>query len=233
MDLYPAIDLRNGCCVRLAQGDFDRETVYRDDPVAQACAFAEAGAPWLHVVDLDAARRLGSNRDVVTAIAGAVDIPVQTSGGVRDASLLDAGASRIVIGSAALEEPELVRRLAADHPGAVAIGLDHWSGEVKVRGWVEGSGRRLMDVVDEFSDAGAAAFVVTDISRDGMLIGPDVDGMAALVERTTVPVVASGGVESTDDLRALRDTGVVGVIVGRAIYEQRFTIEEALTACGA
>jgi phosphoribosylformimino-5-aminoimidazole carboxamide ribotide isomerase len=233
VDLYPAIDLRGGCCVRLAQGDFDRETVYRDDPVAQACAFADAGAPWLHVVDLDAARRQGSNRDVVTAIANAVDIPVQTSGGVRDAALLAVGATRVVIGSAALDEPDLVRQLAAEHPGGVAIGLDHWSGEVRVRGWQEGSGRRLMDMVDEFADAGAAAFVVTDISRDGMLIGPDLDGMAALVERTTIPVVASGGVESTGDLRALRDTGVVGVIVGRAIYEQRFTIEEALAACEA
>src|SRR3954447_13025139 len=108
MDLYPAIDLRGGCCVRLAQGDFDRETVYRDDPVAQACAFADAGAPWLHVVDLDAARRQGSNRDVVTAIAKAVDIPIQTSGGVRDASLLAVGATRVVIGSAALDDPDLV-----------------------------------------------------------------------------------------------------------------------------
>jgi len=233
MDLYPAIDLRGGCCVRLAQGDFERETVYRDDPVAQAVAFAAAGVPWLHVVDLDAARRQGSNRDVVTAIAAAVDIPVETSGGVRDASLLDAGAARVVVGSAALDDPKLVRRLAADHPGRVAIGLDHWSGEVKVRGWEEGSGRRLMDVVDEFSDAGAAAFVVTDISRDGMLIGPDFDGLAALVERTPVPVIASGGVESTDDLRGLRDIGASGVIVGRAIYERRFTVEEALAACAA
>ena len=233
MDLYPAIDLRGGRCVRLVQGDFDRETVYGDDPVAVARGYEAAGAPWIHVVDLDAARRQGTNRDLVVAVAAAVGVPVQSGGGVRDGSLLDAGVGRVVVGSAALEDPDLVRRLAKEHPGRVAVGLDHRAGEVQVRGWEEGSGRRIEDVVDELADAGAAAFIVTDISRDGMLDGPDLDGLATLVRRTPVPVIASGGVSSLDDLRALTQTGVTGAIVGKALYEGRFTVEEAVAACAA
>src|SRR5437660_9060392 len=141
MELYPAIDLRGGRCVRLLQGDFDRETVYGDDPVAVAKEYEAAGAPWIHVVDLDAARRQGSNRSVVEAIASAVGVQVQTGGGVRDGSLLEHGVARVVLGSAALERPALVTELAAAHPGRIAVGLDHRGGEVRVRGWEEGSGR--------------------------------------------------------------------------------------------
>ncbi|MDQ1395193.1 MAG: phosphoribosylformimino-5-aminoimidazole carboxamide ribotide isomerase [Acidimicrobiaceae bacterium] len=231
MDLYPAIDLRAGRCVRLVQGDFDRETVYGDDPVATAKAFEAAGAQWVHVVDLDAARRQGSNRDIVEAVTAAVGIPVQTGGGVRDASLLATGVARVVAGSVALDDPEVVERMAAEHPGRVAVGLDHWGGEVKVRGWEEGSGRRLADLVERFAGAGVAAFVVTDISRDGMLVGPDVEGLAALAASTAVPVIASGGVGALDDLRALAGTGVAGAIVGKALYEGRFTVEDAVAAC--
>ena len=231
IDLYPSIDLRGGRVVRLLQGDFARETVYGDDPVTVAKSYADAGAPWVHIVDLDAAKRDGSNRELVTAVARAVAVPVQAGGGVRDASLLDDGVARVVIGSAAVDDPPLVAELALLHPKQIAVGLDHRDGEVRTRGWQEGSGHRLDDLVDQLSVPGVAAFVVTDIARDGVLAGPDVDGYRALVERTPVPIVASGGVGSLDDLRALHDTGVAGVIVGKALYEGRFTIDEAVAAC--
>jgi phosphoribosylformimino-5-aminoimidazole carboxamide ribotide isomerase len=229
--LYPAIDLRGGRVVRLHQGDFDQETVYDDDPIAVARSFEGAGASWIHVVDLDAARRTGSNRDVVVAIAGAVSVPVQSGGGVRDASLLDAGVARVVVGSAAVEDPELVRGLAGAYPDRVAVGLDHWDGEVRVRGWQEGSGRRLLEVAAELALPGVAAFIVTDISRDATLVGPDLDGLDQLRQATTVPVIASGGVGSLDDLIALRELGVAGVIVGKALYEGRFGLNEAVLTC--
>ncbi|MEY2434559.1 MAG: phosphoribosylformimino-5-aminoimidazole carboxamide ribotide isomerase [Acidimicrobiaceae bacterium] len=230
-DLYPAIDVRGGRVVRLHQGDFDQETVYDDDPVAVARSFETAGAKWIHVVDLDAARRAGSNRDVVVAVAAAVSIPVQTGGGVRDGSLLDAGVARVVLGSAAVEDPDIVRRLADAYPQRVAVGLDHWDGEVRVRGWEQGSGRRLSDVANELALPGVAAFVVTDISRDATLVGPDLVGLGELQRATTVPVIASGGVGSLGDLVALRTLGVAGVIVGKAIYEGRFRVDEAVLAC--
>ncbi|MFS8584885.1 MAG: HisA/HisF-related TIM barrel protein, partial [Acidimicrobiia bacterium] len=177
-ELYPAIDLRGGRCVRLLQGDFGRETVYGDDPVAQARAFVAGGARWLHVVDLDAARTgTPANRDVVAAIAAAVDVPVQAGGGVRDDAaadaLLAAGVRRVVVGTAALDDPDWVRRLAARHPGRVAVGLDARGREVAVRGWTEGSGQDLVEVARRFDDAGVAALVVTEIGRDGTLAGPD------------------------------------------------------------
>ena len=230
-DLYPAIDLRGGRVVRLHQGDFDQERVYDDDPVAVARSFEAAGAPWIHVVDLDAARRVGSNRDAVVAIAAAVSVPVQTGGGVRDGSLLDDGVARVVVGSAAVEEPSLVEELAATYPGRIAIGLDHRSGELRTRGWLDYSGVRVEELVDRLSMDGIGAFVVTDIARDGVLAGPDVDGLRALAARTTVPVIASGGVGRLEDLVALRTTGVAGAIVGKAIYEGRFGVDEAVLAC--
>jgi len=231
VDLYPAIDLRHGRCVRLHQGDFDQETVYGDDPVAVARSFAEAGAPWVHVVDLDASRRDGSNRDLVVAVAKEAGIPVQTGGGVRDGSLLEEGVQRVVLGSVAVEEPHLVRELGERYPGRVAVGLDHRDGEVRTRGWEEGSGRDLLDLVKELEGDHVAAFIVTDISRDGVLAGPDVDGYAGLLATTSVPIIASGGVGTLDDLRALAALdGLSGVIVGKAIYERRFTVAEALAA---
>lgn len=230
-DLYPSIDLRGGKVVRLHQGDFDQETVYDGEPVAVARAFEAAGAPWIHVVDLDAARRSGSNRDLVVAVARAVSVPVQTGGGIRDGSLLNDGVARIVLGSAAIEDPGLVRALAAEYPARVAVGLDHWDGEVRVRGWEEGSGRRLHDVAGELALPGVAAFVVTDISRDATLVGPDLEGLGALQRVTAVPVIASGGVGSLADVVALRELGVAGVIVGKAIYEGRFDVSEAVLAC--
>jgi phosphoribosylformimino-5-aminoimidazole carboxamide ribotide isomerase len=238
MDLYPAVDLRDGRCVRLYQGDYARETVYGDDPVAQARGFAADGAPWLHVVDLDAARTgEPRNRSVVAAIAAAVDVPVQAGGGVRDDAaadaLLAAGVRRVVVGTAALDDPDWVRRLAARHPGRVAVGLDARGHEVAVRGWVERSDHDLVDVARRFADAGVAALVVTEIGRDGTLAGPALDQLAAVLAATELDVVASGGVGSIDDLRALAglDVGgrrLAGAIVGRALYEGTVRVPDAL-----
>lgn len=238
MHLYPAIDLRDGKCVRLHQGDYGQETVYGDDPVAQAVAFADAGAGWIHVVDLDAARTgVPVNRDIVAAIAAAVDVPVQTGGGVRDtaaaAALFSAGVERVVIGTAALTDPDFVRDLARDH--RVAVGLDAKAGEVATEGWLVGSGRTVLDVARSFADAGVDAFVVTDISRDGTLAGPDLVGLRDVVEATPVDVIASGGVGGLDDLRSLTAVeadgrGLAGAIAGTALYEGRFTVAEAVAA---
>lgn len=232
IDLYPAIDLRDGKVVRLLQGDYDQQTTYGDDPVAVAVSFADAGAQWIHVVDLDAARS-GSpvNRPVVAAIARALGgrAAVQTGGGVRtvgDAqSLADAGVARVVMGSAAVKDPSLVA--AASQVVPVAVGLDHRNGEVAVHGWTEGSGVQLADALGWFP--AAAAFVITDIARDGMLTGPDVDGLAAAARATSIPVIASGGVSSLADIAALRAVpGIGGIITGKAVYEGRFTVAEAL-----
>jgi len=224
--------------VRLYQGDYDRETVYGDDPVAQALAFQAEGASWVHVVDLDAARTgEPRNRDVVAAIAGALDVPVQTGGGIRDeaaaAALFDAGVARVVLGTAALEDPALVRRLAARYP--VAVGLDARGRDVAVRGWLRGSGADLLDLAAAFADAGVAALVVTEISRDGTLEGPDLVGLESVLAATPVPVIASGGVGTLDDLHSLAGLEAAGrhlsgAIVGRAVYEGAFTVSDAVAA---
>lgn len=240
MELYPAIDLRDGRCVRLYQGDFDRETTYGDDPVAQARIFADAGSDWIHVVDLDAARTGEPvNRAVVAAIAAAVSARVQAGGGVRDVAtaeaLLGAGVARVVVGTAALERPELVAELCRAHPGQVALGLDVRGEEVAVRGWTAGSGQAVLEAARSFEDVGVAALVVTQINVDGTLQGPDMDGLARLLEGTDLDVVASGGVGRLDHLRSLARLDVdgrtlAGAIVGRALYEGAFTIDEALAA---
>jgi phosphoribosylformimino-5-aminoimidazole carboxamide ribotide isomerase len=232
MDLYPAIDLRGGRCVRLHQGDFDQETIYGDDPVAQAQTFAGAGVPWVHVVDLDASRKQGSNRAIVAAVATMIlPVPVQTGGGVRDGALLEAGVERVVLGSLAIDDPGAAKALVDAYPGRVAIGLDHWDGEIRTRGWEERSGVQLLDAVAWPEFEGAASFVVTNIAKDATLQGPDLEGLAQVVRATTTPVVASGGVGTLHDLRSLTGTGVEGVIVGKALYEGRFTVEEAVAAC--
>jgi len=236
MDLYPAIDLLDGRCVRLYQGDYDQETIYNNDPVTQALAFEADGANWIHVVDLDAART-GSpqNRSVVGAIAAAVDIPVQTGGGVRDLAsaraLAELGVRRVVVGTAALENPELVAAIAAEQP--VAVGLDVRGREVSVRGWTAGSGRDVLEIARSFEDAGVAALIVTQISQDGTLSGPDLEGLSLVLGATTIPVIASGGVGELTDLHALgsleaEGRPLVGVIVGKALYEGRFTLPQAL-----
>ena len=241
MDLYPAIDLRDGKCVRLLQGDYAHETVYGDDPVAQALAFVEAGARWIHVVDLDAARTgIAENRAVVAAIAEAVSVPVQTGGGVRSLeaaqALFDAGVERVVIGTAALRDPDLVVTLAQQH--RVAVGLDAKSGEVATDGWLVGSGRSVAEVAGSFADTGVDAFVVTDIGRDGTLGGPDIAGLSEILAVTQTDVIASGGVGSLDDLRELDSIEVngrrlSGVIAGKAFYEGRLDVATAVAALGA
>lgn len=233
MDLFPAIDLRGGQAVRLTQGDFDRETIYDDNPIARAKAFEAAGAKWLHVIDLDAARTQGTNRDIVVAIAQSVSIPVQTGGGVRDATLLQQGVERIVCGSIAMNNPGFVQSLIHSYPGRVAVGLDHRGGEVLTRGWEVHSGVSLHEALQWPQFADAPAVIITNIAHDAMLSGPDLEGLADAVSATRVPIIASGGVSSLDDLRKLRDMGVAGVIVGKAIYENHFTVEEAVAACEA
>lgn len=241
MDLYAAIDLRDGNCVRLIQGDYAREKVYGGDPVAVAREFEADGAPWIHVVDLDAARTgRPENRSVVAAIAAGVDVPVQAGGGIRDEfsaeALLEAGVARIVLGTAALDDPGMLRRVAARHPGRVAVGLDARHGEVVVRGWTQQSGRQLHEVLAEVEDALLGAVVVTDVSRDGMLSGPDAAGMGTVLAASRHPVVASGGVGTLDHLRALAAVEadgrrLLGVIVGMALHEGVFSVKEAVAAC--
>ncbi len=232
VQLYPAIDLRDGRVVRLLQGDYAQQTTYGDDPVAVAMSFVEQGARWIHVVDLDAARS-GSpvNRSVVAAIAHAVQgvAQVQTGGGVRtvdDArALADLGVARVVMGSAAVRSPNLVQQATAFI--AVAVGLDHRDGELAVHGWTQGSGVRLTDALSLFPSA--TAFVITDIARDGMLQGPDVQGLTAAAAATSVPIIASGGVSSLSDIAELAVVpGIGGVITGKALYEGRFTVAQAV-----
>lgn len=227
----------------MRQGDFAAETVYDDDPIAVARRFVDAGATRLHVVDLDAARTgSAANLDVIRAVCAAVDVPVQVGGGVRDrdaaARLVDAGAARVVVGTAAVEDPALVDDLCVQHPGRVAVGLDARGREVAVRGWVEGSGADLVDLAVRFGETGVAALVVTEIGRDGTMTGPDVDQLGAVLAATDVPVIASGGVGTLDDLHTLAELRVgpralAGVVVGRAIYERRFGVADALRALGA
>ncbi len=233
IDLYPAIDIRGGQVVRLRQGDYADETVYGDDPVSVARAFAEVGSPWIHVVDLDAAKSGDPvNRPVVAAVAAGVaefGAKVQTGGGVRSVAdaqeLANAGVARVVMGSAAVADPPLVAR--ASEVVAVAVGLDHRHGELAVHGWTEGSGRQLDDAYELFPTA--AVFVITDIGRDGMLEGPDVDGLRRSAEAAGSPVIASGGVSSLADIEALATIpGLGGIITGKAVYEGRFTVTDAL-----
>lgn len=266
MHLYAAIDLRAGRSVRLVQGDFARERVY-GDPVATADELMDGGAERLHVVDLDAARTGEPvNQELVAAIAANAtsrEVFVQVGGGIRDAgrasALLDLGASRVVLGTAALESPGLVRRLARRFPGRVAVGLDHRrtvgamaerpteatepavslvNAQVASRGWTRSSAECLLDVLARFEDAGVAAVVVTDIGRDGMLSGPDGEGLAAVLDASALPVIASGGVSCAADLAslaALERSGrrLEGVIVGTALREGRLSVVEALQACAA
>jgi len=241
MDLYPAIDLRSGKVVRLARGDYEHQTIYDDDPVGVARRFDAAGARWIHVVDLDAARDGGNpNLSVIEAICANVGARVQTGGGVRtvdDASdRFAAGAARVVVGSAAVEHPEIVGELCVLHPGQVAVGLDARGRDVAIHGWADATGIDVVGLARRFDETGIGALVVTDITRDGMLAGPALDQLAAVLAAVAVPVIASGGVATADDLRALAAFEVegrrlAGAIVGRAIYESRFTVDEGIAAC--
>jgi phosphoribosylformimino-5-aminoimidazole carboxamide ribotide isomerase len=243
MDLYPAIDLRDGKVVRLLRGDYDVQTIYDDDPVDVARRFDRAGARWIHVVDLDAARDGSSvNLGVIEAICATVAARVQSGGGVRSvedaADRFAAGVARVVIGSAAVERPELVDDLAMLHPGQVAVGVDARGRDVAIHGWTESTGADLVSLATSFDRPVVAALVVTEIERDGTLAGPAVEQLGAVIDAVKVPVIASGGVGSADDLRVLCEIDrdgkrLAGVIVGRALYERRFTLEEGLAACSA
>lgn len=234
IDLYPSIDLLGGRVVRLRQGDYDDVTDYGDDPVAVAVGFAEAGARWVHVVDLDAARSGDPvNRPVVASIAAALAgaAQLQTGGGVRTVDdareLAAAGVARVVMGSAAVRDPALVE--AASDVVPVAVGLDHRDGEIAVHGWTQGSGLLLDHAYGLFPTADM--FLITNIGRDGMLTGPDIDGLTRSAATAGAPVIASGGVSSLADIVALAAIGNLGgVITGKALYEGRFTVAQALDA---
>jgi phosphoribosylformimino-5-aminoimidazole carboxamide ribotide isomerase len=239
-DLFPSIDLRDGQCVRLRQGDFEAETVYDQDPLEVARAFAAAGTRWIHTVDLDAARTgVPANLTIIETICATVPCRVQVGGGIRSAEVagefLAAGAARVVIGTSAIERPELIGELTTMHPGRIAVGLDARGREVAVRGWTESTGVDLVERARELGASGASALIVTEIGRDGTMAGPDLDQLRAVLEVSKLPVIASGGVGELDDLTALRELraggrGLAGAIVGRAIYEGRFRVEDALAA---
>lgn len=236
--LYPAVDIQDGRAVRLVQGREESTTVYDTDPVGAARRWADAGAQWLHVVDLDAAfRGEPRNRALIADIVEATGVPVQASGGIRSMADLDAavafGASRVVIGTMALEEPSFVAAAVAEHGDRVAVGLDAEGTVLKARGWTAESGD-LFDALHRFTVMGCARFVYTDIARDGMLGGPNVERLHEVAEATTARVTASGGVSSLDDLRALAGAHdrVDAAIVGTALYEGRFTLADALAAVG-
>ena len=235
MILYPAIDIKEGACVRLLRGRMDQATVFGTDPAAQAQAFEAAGAEWLHLVDLDGAfAGRPVNRDAIGAIIRSVHVPVQLGGGVRDRATLDlwleSGIRRVVLGTAAARDPALVREGAAAWPGRVAVGIDARGGRVAVEGWAETTETTALDLARRYEDAGVAALIFTDIELDGAMEGPNVEATAALARAVSIPVIASGGVSSLDDLRALKDSGAPldGAISGRAIYEGRLDVGEAV-----
>lgn len=236
MILYPAIDLKDGQCVRLLRGEMDAATVFGDDPAAQARAFVEAGCEWLHLVDLNGAfAGRPVNADAVHGILAAIDVPVQLGGGIRDMATiemwLEAGIARVILGTVAVEAPDLVRAAARAYPGRIAIGLDARAGRVATRGWAEETEMQVTDLARAFEDAGIAALIYTDIDRDGAMAGPNVAATAALARATEMPVIASGGVSSLKDLIALRDAGAIsGAISGRALYDGALDLKEALAA---
>jgi len=234
--LFPAIDLKNGEAVRLQQGDMARATVFNRDPAEQARAFAAQGFDYLHIVDLDGAfAGKPMNAAAVARILAAVEIPVQLGGGIRDRATVEAwlgkGVARVIIGTAAVRNPPLVKEAARVHPGHVAVGLDARDGKVAVEGWAETSELSALDIARRFEDAGVAAIVYTDIARDGLLKGLNLEATIALADAISIPVIASGGFASIDDVRALlapRAKKLAGAIVGRALYDGRFDAAAAL-----
>jgi len=234
--LFPAIDLKSGACVRLVRGEMASATVFNHDPAAQARHFAGLGFGWLHVVDLDGAFAGHSvNGEAVRAIRHAVEVKIQLGGGIRDRAAIDAwltlGIDRVVLGTVALRDPALVRRAAADYPGRIVVGIDALEGRVAVEGWAETSEIEAVDLAHRFADAGVAAIVYTDISRDGALTGVDAPAMAAFARQAGIPVIASGGVANLDDIAALKAheaDGIAGVICGRALYDGRVDGRAAL-----
>jgi phosphoribosylformimino-5-aminoimidazole carboxamide ribotide isomerase len=236
MILYPAIDLKDGQAVRLVHGDMDRSTVFNDDPAAQARAFVDAGCAWLHLVDLNGAfAGTPVNAAPVEAILKACPVPAQLGGGIRDMatieSWLDKGLARVILGTVAVENPALVREAARAFPDQVAVGIDARNGFVATKGWAEETDVQVTDLAKSFEDAGVAAIIYTDILRDGAMGGPNVAATADLARAVSIPVIASGGVSSLGDLRALKATGVIsGAISGRALYDGAIDLTAALAA---
>ena len=236
MILYPAIDLKGGQCVRLLRGEMSAATVYNEDPAAQARSFVAAGCRWLHVVDLDGAfAGKPMNAAAVAAIIAAARVPVQLGGGIRDRATIERwlkqGVTRVVLGTAALRDPDLVKAACRAYPGKVAVGIDARHGRVAVEGWAKSSDMMALDLALAFEDAGVAAIIYTDIERDGALSGVDAEATAALARRLTTPVIASGGVAGLADLAALKaheTAGIAGVICGRALYDGRLDLGRAL-----
>ncbi len=237
MELWPAIDLRGGRCVRLQQGDYDRETVFGEDPVAMAKQFVAAGARRLHIVDLDGAKAGASvQAELVGRMVVAAGVPCQLGGGVRSlesaAAYLAAGVTRVVVGSIAIEQPDLLVAMARRFPGRIVLGLDARDGRVAVRGWLETSPLEAVDVARLHDALPLAGVVYTDIAKDGMLAGPNLAALEAMMAATRLPVIASGGVANADDIRRVAASGAAGCIVGKALYAGTVTLAEALTAAG-
>lgn len=236
MIVIPAIDLKDGKCVRLEQGLMDRDTVFNDNPGAQARAWQDQGAEYLHIVDLDGAfAGEPKNRDAIEAIVAAITIPSQLGGGIRDLETIEAylslGLSRVIIGTAAQRNPELVREACAKFPGRIVVGIDAKNGMVAVQGWAEVTDITAVDLARKFEGFGVSAIIYTDISRDGMLQGPNLEATQALAEAISIPVIASGGVSSLADitnLMAIEASGVTGVITGKAVYTGAIKLAEAV-----
>lgn len=235
--IYPAIDMRGGKCVRLMQGDYNKETVYGDSPFAMAENFAGQGASWIHMVDLDGAKAGAPvNQEHVIRAAKELDANIQIGGGIRtpqDAALyLDAGVARVILGSSAISDPEFVRTMLKEYGGErIAIGIDARDGFVATHGWLETSKVRAEELGKELAEAGAETFIMTDISRDGMMSGPNVEAIAALGQATGKKVIASGGVSSMDDLKELetyKEKGISGAIIGKALYTDKIDLRQAL-----
>ena len=239
MILYPAIDLKDGQCVRLLHGRMDMATVFGDDPAAQAATFAAAGCEWLHLVDLNGAfAGAPVNAAAVAAILGRVKVPCQLGGGIRDMATIEMwltkGLARVILGTVAVDNPALVRAAARAFPGQVAVGIDARGGRVATKGWATETTVMVTDLARSFEDAGVAAIIYTDILRDGAMGGPNIDATEALARAVTIPVIASGGVSSLADLIALRDTGVIaGAISGRALYDGAIDLGTARAALKA
>lgn len=236
MILYPAIDLKDGQAVRLLRGDMDKATVFNDDPAAQAAAFEAAGAEWLHLVDLNGAfAGAPVNASAVEAILARCAIPAQLGGGIRDMATIEAwlgkGLARVILGTVAVENPDLVRQAARAFPGQIAVGIDARGGKVATKGWATETDVDATDLARRFEDAGVAAIIYTDIDRDGAMGGPNIAATEALARAVSIPVIASGGVSRLADLTALRDTGVIaGAISGRALYDGALDLGAALAA---
>jgi len=239
MILYPAIDLKDGNCVRLLHGDMDKATVFGSDPAAQAAKFEAAGCEWVHLVDLNGAfAGEPVNGAAVEAILGRIKVPAQLGGGIRDMATIERwlskGLARVILGTVAVENPDLVREAAKAFPGQVAVGIDARGGKVATKGWATETDVMVTDLAKSFEDAGVAAIIYTDILRDGAMTGPNIEATEALGRAVSIPVIASGGVSSLPDLIALRNTGVIaGAISGRAIYDGALDLTAALAALKA